>query len=72
MKSTARDECVWVREEFPWVGIKVVESRQRAAYGIWWRRLRILIPPATPDLALLEYGHLCKVLVQNIRPMQEL
>lgn len=74
MSILRRDECVWVREEYPWVGVKVVELSpfQRADYERWWCRLRILIPPATPDLALLEYGHLCKVLVQNMHPMQEL
>ena len=72
MSTLSRDECVWVREEYPWVGVKVMESHQRADYEYQWYRLRILIPPATPNLALLEYGHLCKALVQNIHPMQEL
>lgn len=71
MKPTTRDECVWIREELPWAGVKIEEARVRTDAGrlLTWYKVRVVIP-ASGDL--LSYGLCYKVRSDYTHSMQEL
>lgn len=63
--------CVWIREESPWVGVKIEEARVQTDAGrlLTWYKVRVVIPDSRD---LLSYGLRYKVIAEYIHSMQEL